>query len=136
MRRFVFAVLVAPVTIALATSGCGSDELEGVGIDLSGTYDLEQVTISGEVVTPPDANGTATLTATTYSININVFITGVGLVQIMDQGTYSTSGNQWMQESLDTGTQAVGTFSLSGDLLIVNTTLSGVDVEAEWRRTS
>jgi len=136
MRRLIFAALLTPLVAALSLSACGDDDLTGSGVDLSGSYELAEVTFLGQTVTPPEATGTATLTTNTYSFNVSIFVDPPGLVQIMDQGTYSASGDQWTRESSDTGTQATGTFSLTGTTLTVNTTLSGFQVEAVWERTS
>lgn len=128
--------LSALVVAVVLIGGCGDDETTAPTVDLSGTYELVSATFAGQTVTPPIATGTAILTATTYDIDITVTIPTQQPIVISDEGTYSTSGNTWTQESSTTGGQAVGSFTLVGDVLTVDSVLAGMQVRAVWRRTA
>lgn len=126
--------LALSLAAALALTGACGDDGTGPSVDLSGSYQLQSVTFPGQQpLTPPAAEGTLVLTQTTY--NVNITIAGNPPQQVSDQGTYSTSGSTWTQESSVNGSQAVGNFTLSGNQLTVNTTLQGLPVVSVWLRS-
>ena len=138
------AILVLPLAVlALAglATGCSDDDPVDppVETDLSGTYELASLTQAGTTIGPPLATGTLVLTQTTYAIDLTVpnpddpFGPGINT---LDNGTYSTDGNTWTQESSNTGLQGVGTFSLQGGALTVDVTTAGLEVLTVWNLTN
>jgi len=142
-RRSLRALLpVAIVTLAGLTTACSDDEQPTnlpEPTDLSGTYELVSLTQGGITIGPAQgATGALVLTQTTYSIDLTVpnpddpFGPGINTV---DNGTYSTDGSNWTQESSTTGLQGVGTFTLQGNTLTVNVTTVGIEVLTVWNKT-
>jgi len=107
---------------------------------LSGTYELVSLTQGGVTLGPPIATGTLALTQTNYSISIthpNPDNPAGPPLTTVDNGTYSTDGSVWTQESANAGGfQSVGTFSLQGGTLTIDVTTAGVQVLTVWSRTS
>jgi hypothetical protein len=145
MRRRPLRALLPLAIVALVglTGSCSSDDDNGTNppaeTDLSGTYELVSFTQGGTTLGPPLATGTLVATQTTYSITIThpdpADPFGPPLTTI-DEGTYSTDGNNWTQESSNTGLQGVGTFSLQGATLTVDVTTAGIEVLTVWNRTN
>jgi len=127
-RALLSAVLLA---VASATVACSDDETTGPGVDLSGTYDLQQFTQPpNPTLGPPIATGTLVLTATNYQVQVNV----QGSNPINDNGTYSVSGGQWQQTSSVSAIQSVGTYTLASGTLTVVATTQGITTTTVWQR--
>jgi hypothetical protein len=141
MRRRLSALLLPLGAVALVgfTTACGDDG-NGNGTnpppetDLSGTYQLVSITQSGLTLSPPLATGSMTLSQTSYEVDLIVANQSGGQDMIHDEGTYSTSGNSWTQESTILPVQSVGTFSLQGSTLTVDVT-SPEPVTTVWNKT-
>jgi hypothetical protein len=133
-RGFAFAALAA---LALV-SACGDDNDDnegGTAQDLSGSYELAptdglQITFTGSSPVTVQATGTATLTATTYTIVIESPDPVYGPVLSGTRtGTYTATGTDasgtWTQvEDGPDGQQLLGTYSFdsaTGTLILVTT---------------
>ena len=124
LRRSLLAALAAGALLA-----CSDDDDDtGPTTDLSGTYTLVSFQQDNNpVLTPPIATGTLVLTATTYNVSISV-----AGQQLVDQGTYTTNGNNFSQ----TGTlgQATGTFTQNGNTFSTDLTTAGGRVRSTWQK--
>lgn len=126
MRFRGWFTLAVAASVVLGAVGC-SDSTTGPSVNLSGSYSLVSIQFPPQpAVTPPNATGTFTLTATTYTLHL---VTPQGTVD--DNGTYTISGSNWSQSSTITG-QATGTYTLSGSTLTVNATAQGVTSISVW----
>ncbi|MEE8573152.1 MAG: hypothetical protein V3T20_07795 [Gemmatimonadota bacterium] len=141
MRRRPLRTLI-PVTMLVfagLTAACSDDEQPTnlpEPTDLSGTYELVTLTQAGTpTIGPPIATGTLVLTQTSYVIDLTTPDQTGTPVNTVDNGTYSTDGNTWTQESSTTGLQGVGTFTLQGNTLTVNVTTVGIEVLTVWNKT-
>lgn len=131
------AVLALALFTTMGLAACGDDSTGPGDVDLSGTYQLVSITFQGQPqLEPPVAEGTFTLTQTTYDVSIDINVPPPNDVQIRDQGTYDIDGNSWSQESSVDGRQTVGTFTLEDGRLTVNATTQGQIVITVWDRTS
>jgi hypothetical protein len=129
MRFRGWVTLAAAASVVLGAIGC-SDSSTSPNVNLSGTYSLVSIQFPPQAaVTPPNATGTFTLTATTYTLHL--VIQGQGTVD--DTRTYTISGSSWSQSSSTTG-QATGTYSLTGSTLTVNATAQGVTSVSVWQK--
>lgn len=118
----------AVTSVALGAGGCSNSTAPSV--DLSGTYTLTSIQFPPQAaLTPPIATGTFTLTATTYTLVLNI----QGQPPVNDNGTYSINGSNWSQSSTITG-QAAGTYTLNGNTLTVNATATGVTSISIWQK--
>lgn len=139
--------LCVPLVVATLVAGCGGGDTmdpEPPGVqpppNLSGTYDLQSVTQSGLTVGPPTAMGTFVVSQTSSSgdtasgtMSYNVSIPSLGIM-IADEGTFTirTDGS-WEQNG--TEVQALGTYTLAGNVLTVMVTEPAVAVSTTvWRR--
>ena len=122
IRRSLIAALAATVLVA-----CSDDEDNtGPNTDLSGSYTLQSFQQGDNpVLTPPIATGTLVLTATTYSVTISA-----AGQQLVDQGTYTTNGNQFSQSG--TLGQATGTFTQSGNTFSTDLTTAAGRIRSTW----
>ncbi len=128
MRFRGWFTLAAAASVALGATGC-SDSSTGPSVNLSGTYSLVSIQFPPQQpIVPPNATGTFTLTATTYTLHL---VTPQGTLD--DNGTYAINGSNWSQSSTITG-QATGTYSLSGSTLTVNATAQGVTSISVWQK--
>lgn len=128
MRFRSWFTLAAVASVALGAIGC-SNSSTGPSVSLSGTYSLVSIQFPPQpAITPPNATGTFTLTATTYTLHL---ATPQGTVD--DNGTYTINGSNWSQSSTTTG-QATGTYSLNGSTLTVNATGQGVTSISVWQK--
>jgi hypothetical protein len=122
IRRALLAALAATALLA-----CSDDDNNtGPNTDLSGSYTLQSFQQGDNpVLSPPIATGTLVLTATTYNVTINA-----AGQQLVDQGTYTTNGNQFSQ----TGTlgQATGTFTQSGNTFSTDLTTAAGRIRSTW----
>ncbi|WP_419861357.1 hypothetical protein [Candidatus Palauibacter sp.] len=139
--------LWVPLVITTLVAGCGGDdtmEPEPPAVEpppnLSGTYDLQSVTQSGLTLGAPPAMGTFVVSQTSSSgdtasgtMSYNVSIPDFGIM-LADEGTYTirTDGS-WQQNG--TEVQALGTYTLAGNVLTVMVTEPAVAVSTTvWRR--
>jgi hypothetical protein len=128
MRFRGWLVLAASASVVLGASGC-SDNSTGPSVNLSGAYSLVSIQFPPQPeIKPPDATGTFTLTASTYTLHL---VTPQGTLD--DNGTYTINGSNWSQSSTITG-QATGTYSLNGSTLTVNATAQGVTSISVWQK--
>lgn len=131
LSSVVFTIAVASLTL----TGCDDAVTTSESPDLSGSYELESITFEGQpTLEPPAASGTLQLTDTTYDVDIEIQ-TQQGTQQIMDNGTYSISGDTWTQESNVTDVQSTGTFDFDGTFLTVSVETQGQQVQNVWRKT-
>ena len=123
--------VAAAAAIALGGGACSSTTAPA-SVDLSGTYGLVSIEFGAgtAALTPPTETGSFSLNATTYNLTLS------GAVPETDTGTYSISGSNWSQQSSTTGTQATGTYALSGIQLTVTTIQGGVTVVSVWQKLS
>jgi hypothetical protein len=109
---------------------CSDDDETGPSTDLSGTYTLQSFQqAENPALTPtsiPPATGTLVLTATTYNVAINIG----GQPAVVDQGTYTTNGNQFSQSG--TLGQATGTYTQNGNTFSTDLTASGIRIRSTW----
>jgi hypothetical protein len=128
MRFRGWFTLAVAASIVLGAIGC-SNSSTGPSVSLSGSYSLLSIQFPPQpAITPPNATGTFTLTATTYTLHL---VTPQGTLD--DNGTYTISGSNWSQSSTTTG-QATGTYSLNGSVLTVNATAQGVTSISVWQK--
>ena len=121
--------LAVVASVALSASGC-SNSTTSPTVDLSGTYTLVSIQFPPQpALTPPTATGTFTLTATSYTLQLNI----QGQATVNDNGTYALNGANWSQSSMITG-QATGTYSVNGNTLTVNATAQGVTSVSVWQK--
>lgn len=124
LRRTLLAALAASALLA-----CSDDDGNtGPNTDLSGSYTLQSFQQGDNpVLTPPTATGTLVLTATTYTVSISA-----AGQQLVDQGTYTTNGNNFSQ----TGTlgQATGTFTQSGNTFSTDLTTAAGRIRSTWQK--
>jgi len=141
MRRRPLRTLIPVSMLVFAglSTACSDDEQPTnlpEPTDLSGTYELVTLTQAGTpTIGPPIATGTLVLTQTTYVIDLTTPDQTGTPVNTVDNGTYSTDGDNWTQESSTTGLQGVGTFTLQGNTLTVNVTTVGIEVLTVWNKT-
>jgi len=120
-------VRVVSAAVLLALPACGDDGgPAGTAQDFSGTYAIVSFQQGG--VTIPGATGTVVLTATTYTLDVEV-----PPLTITDSGTYTAVGTAtagtWTQQSSQGGTfQASGTYAVdpATNRLTIDTTVQGV----------
>jgi len=132
--------LSALAALLLVLPACSdSSGPEGTPQDLSGTYTIVSFSqgTSGGVIPVPGATGTVTLTATTYSFDVEV-----PPLHIVDNGTYSAVGTStagtWNQESTDDPTfQSTGTYAFdpATNRLTLDTTVQGTRNVIELQKT-
>ena len=120
-RRSLIAALAAVALLA-----CSDDDETGPSTDLSGTYTLQSFQQGDNpVLTPPVATGTLVLTETNYNVTINA-----AGQQLVDQGTYTTNGNQFAQSG--TLGQATGTFTQNGNTFSTDLTTAAGRIRSTW----
>ncbi len=134
MRKRAMPVLPVLALSLAVLAGCGGSSTSvSTRVDLSGSYVLQSLTLGGATFTPsstPPATGTLVLTATNYTLDLNV----AGQAQ-PDAGTYTaTSDGKWSQISTTSSTQSTGTYSLSGSTLTVNATAQGQTIGTVWTK--
>lgn len=120
------AVRVA-LALLLALPACGDDGgPTGTPQDFTGNYTV--VSFQQGNLQIPGASGTVTLTATTYTFEVEI-----PPITLSDAGTYSATGTAtagtWTQQSTeDALLQATGTYAVdpSTDRLTIDTTVQGV----------
>ena len=140
--------LCAPLVVATLVVGCGGgdDPMDPAPPavepppNLSGTYDLQSVTQSGLTVAAPTAMGTSVISQTSSSgdsasgtLSYSVSIPSFGIM-LADEGTFTirTDGS-WEQNG--TEGQALGTFTLAGNVLTIIVTEPAAAVSTTvWRR--
>ena len=132
-RRPVLLLLAS--TLAAAVVGCGSDNSGPSNpAPPAGTYTLTSLeNPPNPVVGPPVATGPLILTATTYSVTIDV----VQQPEVHDEGTYTISGGTWSQTSTtNQGVQSTGTFTYdqASGVLTVDVTVVGIRTITVWQK--
>lgn len=146
-------LLLVPVVAAAFVAGCGGDgdpmepPVDQGPPDLSGTYALVSMTAvitQGATVGPPIAVGTNTLTqnpasggSATGSMSADLTFTNPldgSVVELRDEGTYTVRADGTWEQSGTLG-QAVGTFTLAGNVLTVIVTEPPASVSTTvWQR--
>jgi hypothetical protein len=122
--------------LVLTVAACGGSD-SGTGpstTDLSGTYTL--LTFQqppAQQVTPPTVSGTITLTATRYSVTMQL-PPGSPIPAIQDAGSYTTNGNSITQTSDGAFGQSVGTFSLQNRVLTTDLTNVAGRILTTWQK--
>ena len=131
MKKRLFMLFV-PVVVASLVAGCGGgdDTMEPqppaveAPPDLSGTYSLQSLLQGGLTVQPPLAMGTFSLTQTSVSgevatgnLSLRVEVPSFGIL-VEDSGTYTVRSDGSWEQMGETG-QAVGTYTLAGNVLTV-----------------
>ena len=123
--------LVAALAIIPVLACSDSNGVEGTPQDFTGTYTLVSFStgVGGAIAPIPGSTGTATLTATTYDVTLDI----PGLGATTDEGTYAATGTAtagtWAQEStLDPLIQYSGTYTYNTttDQLTLDTTAQGI----------
>lgn len=115
-----------------AACSSSSDTTATNSVSLSGSYSLQSFTEAGQDLSQV-ASGTATLTTTNYSVNIQ--FAGNVAPAIVDSGTYTaTASGTFTQTSKVTGQQATGTYTNANGILTVNITAEGVPVVQVWQK--
>jgi hypothetical protein len=120
-----------PLTVATAVglAACSDSTTPAGPVDLSGSYTLQSIQVSGQTVT--NSSGTLQLTGATYDLMLVLN----GQVQPEDVGTYLISGtNTWSQNSTTTGVSSIGSFTLVGSTLTITLTAPTPTV-AVWTKT-
>ncbi|WP_419950159.1 hypothetical protein [Candidatus Palauibacter sp.] len=153
MKKRLFALLV-PVVVATLVAGCGGDdtmEPEPPAVqpppNLSGTYSLVSlsgVITGGVTLAPPIAVGTFTLTqnpasgdSASGSLSLSITVTNPldgSVFNLEDQGTFTVrTDGSWEQTGQQQ--QALGTFTLAGNVLTVTVTEPATAVSTTvWQR--
>ncbi len=129
-------VAVIAVVGVLAACGSSSDSSTSVTASLAGNYVLQTFTEGGQDVSAAVQSGTATLGNSTYKVNI-VFIAQAGIPAVVDSGTYTATGltgGSFSENSLVTGAQSTGTYTVSNGLWTVNVTSQGVAISQVWKK--
>ena len=117
-----------PLTVAVGLLACSDNTSPAGPVDLSGTYTLQSIQVSGQTVA--NSSGTLQLTGATYDLSL----IPNGQVQTEDVGTYLVSGvNTWSQNSTTAGTTAIGTFTQAGTTLTITFPTSTVYT---WTKTN
>jgi hypothetical protein len=128
--------VVAVMALVGILAACGSDSTTSVTSSLAGNYKLQDFKEAGQDVMQAVQTGTATLTATTYKVNI-VFLAQAGIPAVIDSGTYTATGSgsgSFSETSLVTGAQSTGTYTVSNGLWTVNVTSQGVAIAQVWQK--
>lgn len=147
-------MLFVPVVVATLVAGCGGDdttEPEPPAVqgppDLSGTYNLVSLTAvltQGATFAPPIAVGTFTLSqdpasgdSATGSLSMDITVTNPldgSVFNLVDQGTFTVrTDGSW--EQTGTQQQAIGTYTLAGNVLTVAVTEPAAAVSTTvWER--
>lgn len=119
----------------LTLAACSGDDTTDPGTtDLSGNYTLvsfQQGALGPFTpTTQPAATGSLVMTATTYNITVSIG----GQVAIVDNGTYTVSGNSITQTSAVQPVQSVGTWTKSGNQYTIDVTAVGQRVISTWQK--
>jgi hypothetical protein len=137
------AAVVAMVLALLVQAGCGdgTGPDEGESQDFSGNYTLHSISQGtvDNVIELPGATGTFTMTATNYTVSINI---PIGPVTIDDHGTYTaigtaTAGDFTQQSTDDPSLQYQGTYAWNAttNRLTLDTTSQGIRTVLVLQRT-
>ena len=129
------ALLLLASAVAAAALGCGDSNGPSTPTPPpAGTYAMTSFqNPPNPTLNPPIATGTLVLTATTYSVTIDV----QGQDQVQDEGTYTISGSNWSQTSTtNPGVQSTGSFTYSQatGVLTVDVTAVGVRTITAWQK--
>lgn len=128
--------VVAVMAVVGILAACGGSDSTSVSASLAGNYKLQDFKEAGQDIMLGVQTGTATLTTTTYKVNI-VFIPQAGIPAIVDSGTYTATGSgsgSFSETSLVTGAQSTGTYTVSNGLWTVNVTSQGVAITQVWQK--
>jgi hypothetical protein len=127
-------VLFLASAVAAVALGCSDNNGPSNPPPAAGTYSMTSIqNPPNAALTPPVATGTLQLTATTYSVTIDV----QGQPEVQDQGTYTISGGTWSQTSTtNQGVQSTGTFTYNQTTgaLHVDVTAVGVRTITDWQK--
>jgi hypothetical protein len=135
MRASVRSLAAVAAAVALAwAAACSSSSspTAPTSVSLAGSYTLKSFSEAGQDLSSV-ASGTATLTDSTYAVNIQ-FQAGVATA-IVDSGTYTaTSAGAFSQTSKVNGEQATGSYTDASGVLTVSTTAQGIPVVQVWQK--
>jgi hypothetical protein len=128
--RRILSGLVA-VTIAAAGVACGGSTTDTNHVSLAGNYTLTGFSYNGTDYSQA-ATGTATLTSTNYSVNIQ--FAQNAFPAIVDDGTYTatTSGTLTLNSAEGNG-QATGTYTYANGVLTETVNQQGATVQTVWQ---
>lgn len=129
-KAALFGALFA-LTSVFTLAACSDDNNNPQNVDLSGNYIVTAIAFpanANEVPVFNPAAGSATLTATTYSVNIETVGTSEGTYTALDDGTFTQNGTVTPVGSPDPiPAQCTGTWSLNSNtsILTIDTTCLG-----------
>ena len=105
-----------------------SDSTSSNNVNLAGTYDVTAFWTGAPGDTPVLApiTGTATLTSTTYLIDIPAVATSEGTYEAFDNGTFTQDGTVTVPGQPAFDTQCTGTYTVVNSVLTIDTTCTGV----------
>ncbi len=114
--------------ISVFTLAACSDSSGPAAVDLSGSYDVTAFWTGAPSDTPVLApiSGTATLTSSTYLIDIPGIATSEGDYRAFDNGTFSQDGTVTLPGLPAFPTQCTGTYTIVNSVLTIDTTCTGV----------
>jgi len=109
-------------------AACSSDSSGPPATDLSGSYAVTAFWTGAPSDTPAlfPVNGTATLTSTTYLIDIPGIATSEGDYAAFDNGTFTQDGTVTLPGQPAFPTQCTGTYTIVNSVLTIDTTCTGV----------
>ena len=114
------------LTSVFTLAACSDDEL-GV-VDLSGSYEVTAIWQGqpGETPVLAPISGTASLTSTTYAIDIPGVASSEGDYEAFDNGTFTQNGTTTPAGGDPIDTQCTGTYTLVNSVLTIDATCQGV----------
>ena len=115
------------LTSVFTLAACSSDN-GASAVDLSGSYDVTGFWSGPPADTPVlvGVNGTATLTSSTYLIDIPNIAISEGDYAAFDDGTFTQDGTVTLPGQPAFATQCTGTYTIVNGTLTIDTICTGV----------